>query len=170
MRIDINRPYSECIDACTALKPDGLEQLKQAAQDHIGAYWDLTLGVYFRLCDGDLSVLGFGEKETVAQHYWLEGLKGFGEELAKITRRLEMPKNLLRPYEEQARSICLKLDAKESILVFVQRYFGLPSFRACEDITLAEYIIARRADYNENVMRRRAEQLQQQAINKRQKK
>lgn len=167
MQIKLNDIYSESAELLKFATPETIAAIKEAAVAMYGDYWEMTIGRLIKLDSGDYSSIGYNGSETIAQHYWLEGLREFGKDLAKIARGLQIPKSLLRKYEMQARTACINTSAAEGMLIFTQKYFGLHSFREAENITVSEYIIARRADYNSTVMQRKAEQLQMAEIKQR---
>ena len=170
MRIKITRKYSKYQAVCEVLNKESRQALIDAACGMYGAYWDLTLGRFFAISAGDVSFLEIKRSPTVAQVFWLKGLEDFAKEFEQACKNVQMPKTLLRKNEDQAARACLKMTPQESMLTFVQKHFGLHSYREAEQITLAEYMMARRAQYNEVVMQRRLEQLQMAEIKKGQKK
>ena len=70
------------------------------------------------------------------------------------------------PEEKRAENGLLKTDWAESMLVFLQNFFGLRSFREAENITVGEILIAKRARFNEDMYRRNLARIQTQKITK----
>lgn len=169
MKIDINSRYSEVADLYRVLTDESKEAIKAEAVKLYGEYWDMTIGDYFALDRGDCSKVALNGEPTLVQYVWLEGLTAFTQEFAKALKSVQIPKTMQRKFEDQARNVCIKVDVRESILDFTQRSFYLHSYREAENITLAEYMIKRRAEFNSIMMQRRMEQLQMANINKKSK-
>lgn len=164
MQIDLQAKYSKYAELIPVLTTDSREALRSSVCAIYGEYWDMPLKDYFAAIDGDFSRIGLKGEPTVAQRLWLDGLREFGQEFEKACKQVTIPDMMARKYEKQARQACIKVGVKESMLVFVQQYFFLHNFREAENITLAEYIMARRAEFNKIVMQRKMEQLQTEAI------
>lgn len=160
MNLNITDKYSDHEAECEVLTPESVQAVKNAACAMYVDYWNLTISQYFALTNGDFSVIELNGEPTIAQYYWMLGLEDFGDEFAKACKSVIVPKSLMRKFEEQARSACLKMTAQEAMLIFVRDYFGLRNFSEAGQITLMDYMIARRDTYNKTVAQRRLEQLQ----------
>ena len=62
--------------------------------------------------------------------------------------------------ESKAGQGLLQVTWGEGILVFLQQWFGLKSYKEAEKITMGELLIAKRAQYNQDLFRRRLAQIQ----------
>lgn len=82
---------------------------------------------------------------TVFEYYWILGFKDFIEEFIKILKNFEIKET---PEENQAGKFCYESTFQESILIFTRNYFNLPSFEAVGELSLGEYLIARKDNYN----------------------
>ena len=62
----------------------------------------------------------------------------------------------LRPSAKQMAqsSGCKPLTFEESVYFFTRSYFGLKDFNSVRDLTVADYIMAKKDDYNHNVFER----------------
>jgi hypothetical protein len=68
--------------------------------------------------------------------------------------------------EKKAAKGLLQTDWAENMLVFLQDFFGLRSFKEAEKITVGEILIAKRARFNEDTYRRNLARIQTQKITK----
>lgn len=151
MQITEKTPYSRLQPIERYLTPESVEQIKQAAERHFGLCGAITLADFFACADGDFArVIGGGEP-TVLQVYWI---KRFCEDfLPAFTAACESLKSPQTAKELRAMQGLKRLTMQEGMLVFVQAFFGLPSFEAAEKITLGEYILARKVKYNNDIAR-----------------
>ena len=62
--------------------------------------------------------------------------------------------------ELRAAEGALKISWGEAVLVFVQQFFGLGSFKDAEKITTGEILIAKRAQYNRDLFQRNMAKIQ----------
>lgn len=145
------------------LTPESVQELTRAAEKKFGGMYDLTFAEFWNCCDGDFSRLGDMERPTVLQVYWLRRFEEFTKEFAKIMRKLTLPAT---PDEKAASEGLLQLTWGESMLVFLQGYFGTKSFKEAEQITVGELIMAKRAQYNKDKFARRLAQIQQAKFSK----
>lgn len=136
------------------------KRLYDKAQEHIGIhYGELRIGDFFACLRCDFSVIGVRStwnRATQAQYIWAMGFAEYMESLSKYLQGLTPPQT---PEQIAAQGVCRKVDFEESVLVFCRSYFGLPSFRAVEDITVNEYIIAKKDRYNAAVYERKLNEL-----------
>ena len=100
---------------------------------------------YVLILSGDQSPLLSEEGDTVFDHYrcvafgkWVAGLI---DDLARLTPPATQ--------DEQRRTQgVLPASFDESVYVFCRNYFALPSFSAVEDLTVGEYVMAKKDAYN----------------------
>lgn len=119
---------------------------------------DLPFVHFFECANGDFaSVLGDTSDATVLQVYWARRFEKFVEEFAQAMKRLTLKQTT---EEMQASEGLVEIGWAEGVLVFVQKYFGLKSFREAEQITIGEIIIARRAQYNQDKFQRQMAAIQ----------
>lgn len=163
MRIDKNTKYRE-FEQIEKYVPDSQKRaITNAAESLYGCMYDLEFGEFWNVANGDLSRLGSLEDPTVFQTYWLKRFEDFTKEFAETLNKLSIKQTT---EEKRAAEGCLKVSWGESVLVFLQKFFGLKSFKEAEKITLGEILIAKRAQYNDDLFARRISQIQMQKLNR----
>ncbi len=163
MRVDETTKYHE-FEPIEKYVPDSQKKaITNAAESLYGCMYDLEFGEFWNVANGDLSRLGSLEDPTVFQTYWLKRFEEFTKEFAETLNKLSVKQTA---DEKRAAEGCLKVSWGESILVFLQNFFGLKSFKEAEKITLGELLIAKRAQYNDDLFARRISQIQMQKINR----
>lgn len=162
MDIDLRKPYAEYAEYLPLLTAKSREELSAEAEK-VHLMWDLKIGVFFRLCDGDFSDVMDKENPKLWQVLWAERFPKFIEEFIDVTKRLT-----LEPTQEQkaAAAGCLPTEWQEGILIFARSYFGLHSFAAVEELTLGDYILAKKHDYNTALAERNMHKQQMQKMKK----
>lgn len=144
MRIDYARPYVKEID--DLITDAGKKSLEAVAVSSYGSFTDLTIGQWIRCSQGDYSCILGELTGSWLQVYWL---RYFADEAKRLPETLENLSAKMGADEQRACEALMKSSLVESVLVFVRNYFGLPSFRAVEDLTIGELLIAKKAAYNE---------------------
>lgn len=167
MRITERTKYEVFQGVEKYLSEKQVARLKQAAEQVYGAMYDLKFGTFWACAGGDFSHLGDMTKPTVLQVYWCKRFADFIDEFTKALKTYVVP---MTPEEQRASEGLPQITWGESMLVFLQRYFHLHSFREAEDITTGELLIAKRAQYNEELFRRRLNKIQTQQLKQRLKK
>ena len=163
MRIDKNTKYRE-FEPIEKYVPDSQKKaITNAAESVYGCMYDLEFGEFWNFANGDFSRLGNLEDPTVFQVYWLNRFDEFTKEFAETLNKLSVEQTT---EEKRAAEGCLKISWGESVLVFLQKFFGLKSFKEAEKITLGELLIAKRAQYNDDLFARRISQIQMQKLNR----
>lgn len=163
MRIDKNTKYRE-FEPIEKYVPDSQKKaITNASESVYGCMYDLEFGEFWNVANGDFSRLGNLEDQTVFQVYWLKRFDEFTKEFAETLNKLSVKQTT---DEKRAAKGCLKVSWEESILVFLQKFFSLKSFKEAEKITLGELLIAKRAQYNDDLFARRISQIQMQKINR----
>lgn len=153
MRITDKTKYRDFLPAEPFLKSEGIESIKKAAEARYGAIIDLEFGSFYNCVNGDYTeILGDAKSPTVLQVYWARRFKEFTEEFARMLKKLEIKQTA---DEKRAATGLLKTDWGEGMLVFLQQFFGLRSFREAEKITIGEILIAKRTVYNREMYQRK---------------
>ena len=164
MLITSKTKYSEIADAEKYITPQSAEELKRAAEDYFIGMYDLTFADFHACSNGDFSgVLGDMTDPTVLQVFWCKRFADFVQEFSEALKQTE---TLPTAEEKRAEKGLLKTDWAEGLLVFLQDYFGLRSFKEAERITTGEILIAKRARYNEGTFRRNLAKIYMQKIPK----
>lgn len=150
------KPFEPCFSE------DTISAIKEQAERMYGGMYDLPFEVFWACSNGDFSILGDLSDPTVFQVYWLKQFEQFTKDFAAALK-----KYTLKPTsdEEKASANLIQTTWGESILVFVQQYFELKSFKEAEKITTGEILIAKRAQYNRDKFQREMAKIQMQKLN-----
>lgn len=132
-------------------------EIMRAAEGKFGGMYDLEFATFWACAGGDFSHLGDMRNPTVLQVYWIKSFGEFVEEFAEQLKKLTIPQT---SEEMQAGQGLLQVTCGESILVFLQQWFGLKSYKDAEKITIGELLIAKRAQYNQDLFRHRLSKIQ----------
>ena len=164
MLITAQTKYTEVAEAEKYFTPQSVEELKRAAEDTYTSMYDLTFAEFHACANGDFSdVLGDMTDPTVLQVYWCKRFADFVKDFADALQKMQIQQT---PDEKRAAKGLLKTDWAESMIVFLQDFFGLRSFKEAEKITIGELLIAKRARFNEETYRRNLARIQTQKITK----
>lgn len=162
MLITPQTKYSEIEDADKYITAQSVEELKRAAEAYFVGMYDLTFADFYACANGDFSdVLGDMTAPTVLQVFWCKRFAEFVQEFAEALKQTQTQQTA---EEKRATKGLLKTDWAEGLLVFLQDYFGLRSFKEAEAITTGEILIAKRARFNEDMYRRNLARIQTQKI------
>ena len=142
------------------LSNESIDQIKDAAVREFGQYTDLTIEKFNNMTNLTTEQAG-KDYPTVFGVYWLLGFKDFIEEFSNTIKNLTIQPTAT---EMNASSVCYPTTMIESMLVFSQSWFGLKSYAEAAQVTLGDYLIARKADYNSKMFERRMSELQTQKI------
>ena len=157
MRITDRTLYSTIKPIEKYFREETVKDLKRGAEAKYGAMYDLEFATFWACAGGDFSHLGDMKNPTVLQMYWIKRFKDFVEEFTKTLKGLQIS---LTADERKASEGQLQVTWGESILVFTQQWFGLKSYKEAERITIGEILIAKRAQYNQDLFRRKLANIQ----------
>lgn len=165
MRVTEKTKYSTFLRIEPYLTEKSVEELKKAAEKAYGSMYDLTFAQFYNCVNGDFShVVNKNEKEpTVLQVYWVKRFADFAPEFAKTLQAVTLPQT---SDEKRASANLLKVEWGEALLVFMQSYFHLHSFKEAEQITIGELLIAKRAQYNQDKYMLEMNKIQKQKLGK----
>lgn len=161
MLITSETTYEELKAVEKYLTPRAEQQITEAAEKEFGAMYDLPFSTFFECSNDDFSCLGDMTTPTVFQMYWRKRFERFVEEFVEQMKRYTLTQT---EQEAQAASGLVKVTWAEGVLVFVQQYFGLKSFREAEQVTMGEILIAKRTKYNQDLFARNLNRIQIQNI------
>ena len=163
MKIDFSKPYSKYVDVMPFVTDDSRKVLMQEAAKIRDPY-TLTLAEFFACCDGDFGCVVKDTKEpTTGEVLWLEMFQSFVADFGKILERLVIQQT---PEQKQASANCLPVEWQEGMLVFVRSYFGLKSFAEAEKVTIGDYLLAKKDEYNTAIFQRNMAKIQTQKIHR----
>lgn len=149
MRLNPEDPFIEHIVLLTNMDEKSRSRLIEDAENHFGSPWGLALRDFFALSKHDLSYIGL-TKETeinasVRQYMWMQSFSECVRKVGDILVKLTPP---MTEEARQANEHCMKMDGVESALIFTRKYFGLRNFTEAEQITLSDFIVAKKDAYN----------------------
>lgn len=157
MRITERTLYATIAPIEKYFRPETVEELERCAEAKYGAMYDLPFATFFACDKGDFSHLGDMKNPTAFQVYWVKRFGKFAQEFTKNLKSLTLEANA---DEKKASQGLLKVTWGEDILLFLQEWFHLHSYKEAEGITVGEILIARRAYYNQNLFRRNLTKIQ----------
>lgn len=129
------------------------ERLERAAvlerypRDRYGneGFYTMPIGDLLLILSGDETPLLSEEGDTVFDHYRCEA---FGKWVAGLIDDLANLTPPVTPDAQRRTQGTLPSSFDESVYVFCRNYFALPSFSAVEDLTVGEYVMAKKDAYN----------------------
>ena len=129
--------------------------LADAARAHFGVsdWYAITIDTFCDLTAGDWSAFGFVTVDmTLYEWALLRDFRDFAAGFCDVLGRLVVPATLA---EKTASAGLPELTAFEFMAGFARRFFGLKSFLDGGEVTLGEYLLARKEDYRRQMAERR---------------
>ena len=166
MKIDPQARYMTYLLLLDNADKESWSRLVQDAEKVYGSPWALTLRDFFALAGGDLSYIGTTKDSlnaSVRQYVWYKEFKDCVEQVTHLLNKLRVPQSA---EAQMASGRCLKMTGQEAAFVFVRKYFGLKSFEQAENVSLADYIIAKKDAYNSAMFQYAMNEIQRQKLNK----
>ena len=163
MRITERTKYAKIAHIEKYFTARTIDGLKSAAEAKYGAMYDLPFATFWACQNGDFDHLGDLTNPTVLQIYWCKRFAEFQEDFAKQLQACTLPPSA---DETAANNGLLPVNFAEAMLVFMQSFFGLHSFKEAEQITLGELLIAKRAQYNRDKFQRNLAAIQRKKFGK----
>lgn len=160
MKITEETLYTDFVPYEDFISQDDKLHIAKAAVDLYGDYNSLTIEKFAELTQLTPE-RAMAEYNTVFKVYWLIGFKEWVEQFTKTLSNFSLKPT---PMEASASTVCYQQSMLESMLVFSRDYFGLKSFQDAAQTTLGDYLIARKADYNNRAFERRFSELQMQKV------
>jgi len=129
------------------------EHIKLLQEKIIGEYpfdfYSIKISEFSELLNGNFSIelkkILTNEKVTVFAFIQIKNsVEKFLADFSKILKSYEIKQS---NEEKRASANLPESDLIESMLIFMQRFFGLKSFVEAEKMTIADFIIAKKADY-----------------------
>lgn len=149
MTIDPRDKYINHLILLANMDEESRKRLEADAELHYGSPWGLTLRDFFALSEGDLTYIGLAKEEqtqgSVRQYMWMQLFQELVTQVVEILKRLQVPQS---DEAKRASEYCLKSSSKESSIVFARKYFGLKSFSEAEEVTISDFIVAKKDDFN----------------------
>lgn len=161
MRITERTKYAKIAHIEKYFTAQTIDGLKSAAEAKYGAMYDLPFGTFWACQNGDFSHLGDLSNPTVLQIYWCKRFADFATDYAKQLQACTLPPTA---DETAANNGLLPVSFGEAMLVFMQSFFGLRSFKEAEQITTGELLIAKRAQFNRDKFQRNFAAIQRKKI------
>lgn len=161
MRVTEKTKYADFVGIEPYIAQSAVVELKKAAERVYGGMYDLPFAIFYNCANGDFSNLGDLSNPTVLQVYWCKRFADFSEDFAKSLKKYTLPQT---NDEMLASNNLIEVNWAEGILVFLQKYFNLKSFKEAEQITIGEVLIAKRAQYNQDKFRRNLSNIQSRRL------
>lgn len=117
-------------------------------------FWAMTLEQFAKAADGDKSEVLNGadwQTATVQDYYLAKAFATFASSFANMVQAMTVKPSAR---EEAAATSCKKVTFLEGALFFAREYFGLPNFTAAAQITLADYLLAKKDAFNRTIYQR----------------
>lgn len=154
MKVDKYTLYRDFAAVEPYIEAPQLEELRRAAvADKFGenGFYDLTLGGLLDGMNGDFSALQDCGGETVFDRYRAAAFGEWMKEFVAVVDNLTLKPT---PQQRMQANGCKPLTFEESVYYFVRSYFNLQNFNAVRDLTVGDYIMAKKDDYNKAVIDR----------------
>lgn len=154
LKIDENTKYDEFVVFEPYMAEGERERLEKAAVSAVfgtDGFMNMTVGQMLDAMRGDITSMLKAKGETVFDVYRARAfatfITGFIESLKTVT---------LQPTAEDiaVKQGTLSSTFEESVYTFCRSYFQLPTFAAVDDLKVADYLLAKRDDYNRSVVER----------------
>lgn len=154
MKIDKHTLYKDFAPIEPYVNAQKIEELMRSAvadKFGTGGFYDMSLGVLLDAMQDDFDALYECHGETVFDVYRVAAFRQWLNEFIAAVEALT-----LRPTAKQMAqsSGCKPLTFEESVYFFTRSYFGLKDFDSVRELTVADYIMAKKDDYNHNVVER----------------
>lgn len=141
-------PFSACITEASRLR------IREAAvRDRFGeaGFWGMTIGDLVTVMGGDDRPLYRSGGRTVYDMAVVEAFKAWMDDFIATLKGLTLPPT---PLTAGTTSGTRPNTFEESVYIFCRQYFGLTSFALADRLTVADYLLARKDDYNKAVIDR----------------
>ena len=154
MKIDKHTLYKDFAQIEPYVDASQLDELRRSAVAEKfgeGGFYDMTLGGLLDAMKDDFDALQECHGETVFDVYRVAAFRQWLNEFIAVAEALT-----LKPTAKQMAQSngCKPLTFEESVYFFTRSYFGLKDFDSVRDLTVADYIMAKKDDYNHNVVER----------------
>ena len=167
MKIDPTSNFVPYIILLDNMDEESRQRLEEDAERVYGSPWGMRLGDFFNTIDEDWSYIGLTKDQfltaTVRQYVWLKSFYECEMRVAELLHSWQIPQS---PDAQKASSKCLKMEPKESVIVFVRKYFGLKNFDETMDIPLSDFILAKKDEYNNSIFQHTMAELQKQKMSR----
>lgn len=133
---------------------EDMERLKKAAvadRFGVGGFNAMTVGQLTTVLAGDPRPLYRSGGRTLFDTLTVEAFGEFIDKLAETLKRLTVTPT---PESIKLSSGVMPSEFTESVYLFCRSYFGLPSFEAADTLKVSEYLLARKDDYNKQIVDR----------------
>lgn len=162
IKVDKNTKYADFQFYDDYILNSSREELTAASIEEMGDYYDIKIGDFIQLMH--LTEADIEQRfDTVFAVYWLRGFKDFLEDFVKTVNNLTVKQTAK---EAAASDVCYDVDFDEGMLVFTRSYFGLHSFKEAEEITIGEFIMAKKDAYNSTMFERKLSDITMSKPNK----
>lgn len=168
MKINPSEPYIKYVDILNHCNEETMQAFRKDAERVYGSPWALRIKDFFALSEGDLTYIGITSKEqtifaSVRQYVWITEFREMAEQITNMLKTFTIPQSA----ESQRAAVkCIKMGFKEATLIFIRSYFGLKSFGEAENISVADFIVAQKDEYNTAIFKHTMAEIQHAKIKK----
>lgn len=149
MQINAKGSYFDFVKFSRYISAEDLAEIGEKAAQAERDFYALEIGEFFECLQGDFSCVGVtketAEDLTTAQFFWCSKFPEFLEGFCKALKTLTPKANA---QAQKAASACLPMTLQESMLIFAREYFGLRSFDEAARVTLGDFLLAKKDNYN----------------------
>lgn len=148
VRLDINENMVSVADSVEYLNEG---EMIAAAVGLYGQFEQVRLADFLHFLNKDYSwFVDDLNNVTIAQYYWLLGLRQYTEVFIKALDKMTIP---MTDRERKHSNGCIDNTFEQGVLLFCRDYFGLPSFDI-GDLRVWEFMLAKQNSYNREVFQR----------------
>ena len=156
LKIDRHTTLAEFAPFEAHVSESDMGRLKTAAvADKFGeaGFYAMTIGDLTSVVAGDLRPLYDSGGRTVFDAMRVKAFEGFIDEFVAVLKGLTVPATV---DGIKAQMGTKQHTFSEGLYVFCREYFGLKSFAEADGLTVSEYVLARKDDFNRCMVERNA--------------
>ena len=112
-------------------------------------FYGMTIGSMLDAMHGNYEGIRQDDGNTVFDIMRIEAFKEWLDEFLSVAETLT-PKPTARQVKNSMGTIRLSFD--EAVYIFCRSYFGLPNFDAVNELTVGDYLLAKKDDYNQRIV------------------
>ena len=112
-------------------------------------FYGMKIGAMLDAMHGNYEGIRQDDGNTVFDIMRIKAFKEWLDEFLSVAEKLT-PKPTATQVKNAAGTIRLSFD--ESVYIFCRAYFGLPNFDAVNELTVGDYLLAKKDDYNQRIV------------------
>lgn len=159
LKVDRHTKWADFAEWVPLLADGQEERIERAAildrypRDRFGneGFLKMPIGELLLILSGDTTPLLTEEADTVFDRYRVAAFQRWVGKLIEDLARLTPP---ITPEAQAKTQGVLPSSFDESVYIFCRNYFSLPSFSAVEELSVGEYVMAKKDAYNAAIVDR----------------